>query len=136
MPLEKIFANLFPIFVSASHQTGLTQDQWPEGRLEWGFRGEEGRSRAEAESSTQHNVGLMTQIWVQARMPDYSLNWTAKSQGWQRYQWYSSPSQRWPSRSLSVSSLLWNIDRPARMSNCPLNSQRKFSQFVPPSMGK
>ena len=35
-------------------------------------------------------------------MPDYSLNWTARSsaiQGGQRCQWCSSPTQQWPSRS-------------------------------------
>ena len=44
-----------------------------------------------------------TQIWVQARMPKYSLNWTARPsaiQGWQRCLWCSPPTRRWPSRSL------------------------------------
>ena len=43
-----------------------------------------------------------TQIWVQARLPGYSLNWTTGSsaiQGWQRCQWYSLPTQSWLSRS-------------------------------------
>ena len=43
-----------------------------------------------------------TQIWVQACMPDYSVNWTARSraiQGWQRFQWCSSLTWRWPRRS-------------------------------------
>ena len=48
-----------------------------------------------------------TQIWVQARIPDYSLNRTAMFsaiQGRQMCQWYSFPSRRrpnrwWPSRS-------------------------------------
>ena len=43
-----------------------------------------------------------TQIWIQARLPDYSLNWTARSsaiQGRQRYQWCNSPTWRWPSQS-------------------------------------
>ena len=40
-----------------------------------------------------------TKICVQARMPDYNLNWTARSsalQGLQRCLWYSQPTQRWP----------------------------------------
>ena len=43
-----------------------------------------------------------TQLWVQSRMPDYSLNWTVRSsaiQGWQRCLWCNSPTRRWPSRS-------------------------------------
>ena len=42
-----------------------------------------------------------TQIWVVARMSDYSLNWTRSSviQGRQTSQWCRSPSRRWPSRS-------------------------------------
>ena len=42
-----------------------------------------------------------TQIWVKACMPDYSLNWTAKSsaiQEWQRCQCCSSSTRRWPCR--------------------------------------
>ena len=43
-----------------------------------------------------------TQIWVQARVPDYSLNWTARSgtiQRGQKCQWCSPPTRRWPSRN-------------------------------------
>ena len=43
-----------------------------------------------------------TQIWVQGRMPDYSLNWTARSsaiKGWQRCHWCSLPIRRWSSQS-------------------------------------
>ena len=43
-----------------------------------------------------------TQIWVQARMPDHGLNWTALSsaiQGWQRCQLYWSLTWRRPSLS-------------------------------------
>ena len=42
-----------------------------------------------------------TQIWVQAHMPDCSLNWTMGSsaiQGWRSCQCCSSPTRRWPSR--------------------------------------
>ena len=68
-----------------------------------------------------------TQIWIQARMPDYSFNWTARSsaiQSWQRCQCCSSPTWRWPSWSLGLlaSSLPLNIDRPVRMLDCPLKS--------------
>ena len=41
------------------------------------------------------------QIWVQARMPSYSLNCTATSsgiQGWHRCQWCSPPTRKWPSQ--------------------------------------
>ena len=43
-----------------------------------------------------------TQTWVQACMPDYSLNWTTRSsaiQGGQRCQWCSLPTWRWPNWS-------------------------------------
>ena len=43
-----------------------------------------------------------TKIWIQPRMPDYSLNWTARStviQVWHRCQWCSSPSQTCPRQS-------------------------------------
>ena len=43
-----------------------------------------------------------TQIWVQDRMPDYSLNWIARSsaiQEGQRFQCCNSPTRRWPSQS-------------------------------------
>ena len=45
---------------------------------------------------------IWTQIWVQARMPGYSLNWKVRSsdiQRWQRCRWCSSPTRRWPSRN-------------------------------------
>ena len=38
-----------------------------------------------------------TQIWVQAHMPDYSLNWTARSSAIQK--WQRCQCCRWPSRS-------------------------------------
>ena len=43
-----------------------------------------------------------TQIWVQAHMPYYSLNWTARSSaihGWQSCQWCSSSTRKRPSRN-------------------------------------
>ena len=39
---------------------------------------------------------------VQARMPNYNLNWTVRSsaiRGWQKCHWCSSSTRRWPSRS-------------------------------------
>ena len=53
-----------------------TQSQWPEGRSLWGFRGGDGRARAEARTLLEPNEPSWswTQIWVQARMPAYSLN--------------------------------------------------------------
>ena len=74
-----------------------------------------------------------TQIWAQARMPDYSLNWTAKSsaiQGGQRCQCCSSPTRRWlsQSRSLSSSNLsLISIPHPARMPDGTAKARCKIS---------
>ena len=51
---------------------------------------------------------IWTQIWVQARMPDYRLNWTARSsviQSLKRWQWCSLPTRRWPSWSRGSYSL-------------------------------
>ena len=75
-------------------------------------RVEEGRTRAEARALlvfTGHRSTVQCgpdepdwswiQIWVQARMPDYSLNWTARTsaiQRWQRCQRCSSPTRRRP----------------------------------------
>ena len=100
----------------------LTQGQWPEDRLLLGFRGGEGLCWSSAhlvQCEPDEPSWTWTQIWAQACMPDYSLNWTARFsviQEWQRCQWCSSLTRRWPSRSrdLSASSLSWNIDRPAR----------------------
>ena len=52
-------------------------------------------------------------------MPDYSLNWTARSsaiQRWQKCQWYSSPNLEafWPQVCLS-----WTMPRPTRMLDSP-----------------
>ena len=58
-----------------------------------------------------------TPKWVLARMPIYSLNWTARSsaiQRWQRCQCYSLPTRRWP--SLLTSSLPWSMDLPGQVS--------------------
>ena len=60
-------------------------------------------------------------------MLDYSLNWTARYsaiQEWQRSQWCSSPTQRWPIRSqgLLASSVPRSIDLPALMPNSPLKN--------------
>ena len=66
----------------------LTQGQKTEGRLKWGWKGGEGRERAEtrtllvyaAHRLTWCNVSLVrqavsrTQMWVRARMPGYGLN--------------------------------------------------------------
>ena len=103
------------LFVSASHQTGLdTRSMTRRSIIEdIQGRGRSGTSRGSSPAglcwSSAHFVqcwpdepsGTWTQIWVQARMPYYSLNWTAKSstiQAWQRCQWCSSPTRRWPNR--------------------------------------
>ena len=47
-------------------------------------------------------IWTWTQICVKACMPDYSLNWTARSsaiQGWQKCQCCSLSTRRWPSQS-------------------------------------
>ena len=54
-----------------------------------------------------------TQIWVQAQMPDFSLNWTARSsaiKGGQRCQRCSLHTQSWPCRSRGPFSLESAID--------------------------
>ena len=64
------------------------------------------------------------QIWVQIHMPDFSLNWTAKSsaiQGWQRCLWCSSTTRRWPSWGrrpfgLKFAMELWLPETDARQS--------------------
>ena len=58
------------------------------------------------------------QIWVQARMPDYSLNWTSRFSAIQRGQRVSyclSPTRRWPNRSRVQDMLKSSLDdvRPA-----------------------
>ena len=78
-------------------------------------RVEEGRGRSDQNGSSRRTGYRTTvqcgpdepswtwiQIWIQARIPDYSLNWTARSsgiQGWQRCQSCSLPTRRWTSRS-------------------------------------
>ena len=104
------------IFVSASHQSGLdtrsiTRRSDYSGDL---GRGRSGMSRGSSPAGlcwlSAHLVQCgpdepcwtWTQIWVQVHMPDYCLNWTARSsviQKWQRCQCCSSPTRRWPSRS-------------------------------------
>ena len=37
-------------------------------------------------------------MWIQVRMPDYSLNWTARSSDIQTCQGWSSPTQMWSRR--------------------------------------
>ena len=55
----------------------------PKVDLKWGFRGVEGRARAGARNllvcGPDEPSWSWTQIWVQARMPAHSLNWTARS---------------------------------------------------------
>ena len=70
-----------------------------------------------------------TQIWVQSRVSDYNLNWTARFtaiQEWQRCQWCSSSNRREGDQAaavgLSASSQPRNFDRRARMPDSPLKS--------------
>ena len=88
------------LFVSASHQTALdTRSNDPK----------VGHEPTLESCWTMLLIGLLqcgfdepswiwTQIWVRAHMPDYSLNWTARSSAIQRCLWYSSPKRRWLSR--------------------------------------
>ena len=111
---------LYMIFISASKQTGRRS-------IIVGIcgRGRLGTSWVSSSAwlcwSSTHLVqcGLdepnwaWTQIWVQARMPNYSLNWTARSsviQAWQKCQWYSSPTRRWPNQSREPFDLESTID--------------------------
>ena len=106
---------------------GLTQGQWPEGRLKWRLGevdvGHEPRLEpcwsmllidplsAMWELMSQSDLG--PKIWVQARMPGYSLNWTARSsaiQRSQRSQWCSSPTRRWSNRNRGSHGLKSAID--------------------------
>ena len=94
-------------FVSASHQTGLDMRSMTWRLIIVGLMGK-GRSGSSlslcpaglcwtlahlVQCGSDEGSRTWTQIWVQARMPDYSLNWT------QRCQWCSSPIWRWLSRS-------------------------------------
>ena len=79
----------------------LTQGQRLEGRLLWGFRGigRLGTSRGSnlarlcwlsarlLQCGPDEPSWTWTQICVQARMPDYSLNWTTRSSAILAGQW-------------------------------------------------
>ena len=57
-------------------------------------------------------------------MPDYSLNWAARSsamQGWQRCQWCSSPTWRWPNRSRGSFGLKSAIEHAKQSAEKPLH---------------
>ena len=71
-----------------------------------------------------------TQIWVQARMPDYSLNWIAKSSAMQRCQCCSSPTRKRPSRSCGPFGLAWSIDHPAQTVRWKASHQRARSSII------
>ena len=102
-------------FISSSHQTGL--DTRP---MTWRVIIVEGKGKGKPSTSRGLSpAGLClssaqlvqwgpdeptwkwTQIWVQAHMPDYSLNMTAGSrviQYWQMCLWWNSTTQWWPGR--------------------------------------
>ena len=90
------------LFVSASHLAGLdTRSNDPK----WGLgKGKFGLSAMWDDGPSW----TWTQTWIQALIPDYSLNWTARSsaiQRWEKCQWCSSPTRKWPSRSRGLFSL-------------------------------
>ena len=89
------------LFLPSARQD-LTQGQWPEGRLKVGIvegKGSLGMSRESNPAglcqSSAHLVQCepdepswtWTQTWVQAQMPDYSLNWTTRSSAILAGQW-------------------------------------------------
>ena len=101
------------IFVSVSHQTELTTRSMKRRSILVGVygRGRSGTSRCSSPAGLCYSLPHLvqcgsdepswnwTQIWVQTRMPDYSLNWTTGSsaiQGWWKCQWCSfSIWSRW-----------------------------------------
>ena len=101
------------LFDSASHQAGFDAKSMTRRSIILGFREEEGQEWAEVRALLDYRGHRSTVqcgpdeprwtwilIWVQAHMPYYSLNWTAKSsaiQGWQSCQWCSLPTRKWPS---------------------------------------
>ena len=164
--LTEIFQ--FWIFVSASHLTGLDTRSMTRRSIIVGVMGRErsGTSRGSSPAglccSSAHFIQCgpdepswtWTQIWVQPRMPDYSLNWKARSsaiQGWQRCQWCSPPTRRWPSRSrrpfgLKSAQEHWPSGTDARQSaEKPLHKAeifqywpclRNMTSFIPPRYRK
>ena len=112
---QGLYLSLPPI-ITGLHTRSMTQKS-----IIVGVRGGEGWAQVEARALLDyagHRPTVQcgpdepswtwTQIWVQARMPDYSLNWTARSsaiQGWQWCQRCSSPTQMWLSWSQSPYSL-------------------------------
>ena len=104
------------IFVTASHVTELDTRSMTRRLIIVGVSGREwsGTSRRSSPTglcwSSVHLVQCgpdepswsWIQIWVQASMLGYSLNWTARSRaihGGQRCQSCSSPTRRWPNRN-------------------------------------
>ena len=78
----------------------------------------------------------LTQIWVEVRMPDYCLNWIARSnaiQEWLRCQWCSSPTRRCPNRSRGPFGHKSAMEHWPFGTNCPLNCQQKKPQNTWPS---
>ena len=79
-----------------------------------------------------------TQIGVQAFIPDYSLNWTARSsaiQVWQRCQWWGSPTRRWSGRTKGPFGLKsaiehWPAGADARMSAENASARRTVTDRI------
>ena len=121
----------------------LTQGQKPEGRLKWGWRGGEGRERTETQTllvceahwPTKCNVGLMRQavsriqIWIRARMPGYSINWTTKSSAIHRGQrlQLAHPKVAQPKLGAFQPRIChWLIPHPTRMPDGPAKKPGKY----------
>ena len=70
-----------------------------------------------------------TQIWIQVRMPDYSLNGTIRSsaiQGGKRCQCCNSPTRRGPSRSRGLFGLESAIGFDTRPAQMPDSTQKNL----------
>ena len=108
-----------PIFVSASYQTALDPQSMTR---ETNYSGDKVRPEPRFEPClTLLIIGSLEEPeMVHARIPNYSLNWTAKSiaiERWQRCHCCSSPTWIWPSqnRGLSASSLSLGIGQQGPM---------------------
>ena len=81
----------------------LTQGQWPEGQFIFGVEGRGGRdsnptglcwpSAHSVQCEPEESCRRLTQTWVQAWKPDYSLNRTKGSSAIQCCQWHHRPPE-------------------------------------------
>ena len=106
-PVSSINSFISSIFASASHQTGLDTRSMTRRSIIMGIRGGEGGSRAGLEPYLSWLIigslsGPDETNMVQARIPIYSLNWTARSRAITKVTTVSMlqiATRRWSSRS-------------------------------------